>query len=162
MKRRGAKDVTTQAWLGILFMASCSGLDKSIREAKGDDSFINWSSSVQANDTAWLGDQRLGWSQQGPGGLGPIFQDCAISMDHQYGRLCPDWGFLQSSAILSASGSQCLGSPGELWLPWSFGSPLELGRRVLSVSGFTLSPQSLQKARQSGKWDFHVPDSMGR
>lgn len=116
LKKQGVKDVTTQAWLGILFMASCSGLDQSIREAKGDDSFINWSPSVQANDTAWLGDQRLRCSQQGPGGLGPIFQDCAISMDHQHGRLCPDWGFLQSSAIL------CL-LAADAWEAWvNFGS----------------------------------------
>lgn len=111
LKKRSAKDVTTQAWLGILFMASCSGLDKSIREAKGDDSFINRSPSVQANDTAWPGDQRLRWSQQGPGGLGPIFQDCTISMDHQYGRLCPDWGILQSGAILSAFWRPMPGKP---------------------------------------------------
>lgn len=79
LKKQSARDVAIQARLGILFIALCSGLDKSIREAKGDDSFINWFPSVQANDTAWLGDQRLRWSQQGPGGLGPILQDCVKS-----------------------------------------------------------------------------------
>lgn len=92
-------------------MALCSGLDKSIREAKGDDSFINWSPSVQANDTACLQDQRLRWSQQGSGELGPIFQDHAVSLDHQHSRLCPDWGFLQYNAIPSASWQPTPGHP---------------------------------------------------
>lgn len=107
LKKQDAKDVATQTRLGILFMALCSGLDKSIREAEGDDSFINWSPSVQDNDTAWLRDQRLRWSQQGPGELGPIFQDLAVSLDHQHGRLCPDWGFppiwCHSLCILAAN-----------------------------------------------------------
>lgn len=111
LEKPGAKDVATQTLLGNLLMASCSGLDKSIREARGDDSFINLSPSVQANDTAWLGDQKLRWSHQGPGGLGPIFQDCAFSLDHQHGRLCPEWGFLQSSTIPSASSQPTSGQP---------------------------------------------------
>lgn len=72
------------------------------------------------------GRQRHRFSQHSMEGLVPLSETggvgWGVSLDHQPGRLCPDWGLLQSSAIPSASW-QPLGSLTEGWTSWSFDSP---------------------------------------
>lgn len=79
LEKQGAKDVTTQAWVETIIMTSCFDLGKSIKEAMGDDSFINQPSPVQPR---WETEAQT--EATGPEGVGPISSDWMVSLDHQH------------------------------------------------------------------------------